>query len=104
MAVMRLEGMPWRMALDQAGQDRLRPVFMTCFASFFGLLPMALATGIGADVQKPLALVVVGGIGLVPLFILVTFPAMIDLLGKPRALRIAERRAAAAAAAAGARA
>lgn len=89
---LRLEGMPWRQALDQAGQDRLRPVFMTCFASFFGLLPMALASGIGADVQKPLALVVVGGIGLVPMFILVTFPAMIDLLGKPRSLRMAERR------------
>jgi cobalt-zinc-cadmium resistance protein CzcA len=101
---LRLEGLAWRQALDQAGQDRLRPVFMTCFASFFGLLPMALATGIGADVQKPLALVVVGGIGLVPLFILVTFPALIDLVGKPRALRVAERRAQSAAAAAGARA
>jgi cobalt-zinc-cadmium resistance protein CzcA len=54
----------------------MRPVFMTCFASFAGLLPMALATGIGADVQKPLALVVVGGIGLVPVFVLVVFPAM----------------------------
>jgi cobalt-zinc-cadmium resistance protein CzcA len=89
---LRLEGAPWRQALDQAGRDRLRPVFMTCFASFFGLLPMALASGIGADVQKPLALVVVGGIGLVPLFILVVFPAMIDLLGKPHAVRRAERR------------
>jgi len=84
---LRLEGMPWRTALDQAGVDRMRPVFMTCFASFFGLLPMALATGIGADVQKPLALVVVGGIGLVPLFILVVFPVMIDLFGKPRYMR-----------------
>ena len=102
---LRLEGMPWRMALDQAGRDRMRPVFMTCFASFVGLLPMALASGIGADVQKPLALVVVGGIGLVPLFILVVFPAMIDLFGKPRSLRQAERAAAArAAAASGARA
>jgi cobalt-zinc-cadmium resistance protein CzcA len=91
---LRLEGMPWRMALDQAGTDRMRPVFMTCFASFFGLLPMALATGIGADVQKPLALVVVGGIGLVPLFILVVFPAAIDLFGKPRHVRLAEADAA----------
>ncbi len=80
---LRHEGMPWRQALDQSGQDRLRPVFMTCFASFFGLLPMALATGIGADVTKPLALVVVGGIGLVPVFILVVFPALIDRLGRP---------------------
>ena len=84
---LRAEGMAWRLALDQAGVDRMRPVFMTCFASFAGLLPMALATGIGADVQKPLALVVVGGIGLVPIFILVVFPAMIDLLGKPRSER-----------------
>jgi cobalt-zinc-cadmium resistance protein CzcA len=99
---LRLEGMAWRTALDQAGRDRMRPVFMTCFASFVGLLPMALASGIGADVQKPLALVVVGGIGLVPLFILVVFPAMIDLVGKPRSLRVAERQAAAAAAAAAA--
>jgi cobalt-zinc-cadmium resistance protein CzcA len=83
---LRHEGMAWRAALDQSGQDRLRPVFMTCFASFFGLLPMALATGIGADVTKPLAIVVVGGIGLVPVFILVVFPALIDLLGRPRDL------------------
>ena len=84
---LRGDGMPWRRALDQAGVDRMRPVFMTCFASFTGLLPMALATGIGADVQKPLALVVVGGIGLVPIFILIVFPAMIDLLGKPASER-----------------
>ncbi len=84
---LRSDGMPWRRALDQAGVDRMRPVFMTCFASFTGLLPMALATGIGADVQKPLALVVVGGIGLVPIYILIVFPAMIDLLGKPASER-----------------
>ncbi|MDB5413715.1 MAG: CusA/CzcA family heavy metal efflux transporter, partial [Rubritepida sp.] len=83
---LRHEGMHWKEALDQSGQDRLRPVFMTCFASFFGLLPMALATGIGADVTKPLAIVVVGGIGLVPVFILVIFPALIDRLGRPRDL------------------
>ena len=88
---LRMEGMHWRIALDQAGRDRMRPVFMTCFASFTGLLPMALASGIGADVQKPLALVVVGGIGLVPLFILVVFPAMIDLLGRPRSVRLSAR-------------
>ena len=82
----RHEGVPWREALDQAGVDRMRPVLMTCFASFCGLLPMALSTGIGSDVQKPLAIVVVGGIGLVPFFILVVFPAMIDLFGKPRGL------------------
>ena len=86
----RTEGHSWREALDQAGVDRMRPVLMTCFASFCGLLPMALSTGIGSDVQKPLAIVVVGGIGLVPFFILVVFPAMIDLFGRPRGLAQAE--------------
>jgi len=87
----RSEGHPWREALDLAGEDRMRPVLMTCFASFCGLLPMALSTGIGSDVQKPLAIVVVGGIGLVPFFILVVFPAMIDLLGRPRDLAQSEK-------------
>ncbi|RVT91604.1 efflux RND transporter permease subunit [Rhodovarius crocodyli] len=88
---LRAEGMLWREALDQAGRDRMRPVLMTCFASFCGLLPMSLATGIGSDVQKPLALVVVGGIGLVPFFILVVFPAMIDALGRPKGLEQSEQ-------------
>jgi len=88
---LRVEGLPWRRALDQAGEGRMRPVFMTCFASFAGLLPMALATGIGADVWKPFALVVVGGVGLVPVFILVVFPAMIDLFGRSRRARQLER-------------
>ncbi|MDB5382568.1 MAG: cytochrome peroxidase [Rhodospirillales bacterium] len=81
------EGMEWTPALLRAGFDRLRPVMMTCFASFCGLLPMALATGVGADVTKPLAVVVVGGIGLVPIFILVVLPAAVDLLGRGPAER-----------------
>ena len=84
---LRDEGMPWRQALDQAGVDRMRPVMMTCLAAMVGLLPAAVATGIGSDLQKPLAVVVVGGTTLLPLFILVVFPAMIDLFGRPAALR-----------------
>ncbi|MBE9607113.1 efflux RND transporter permease subunit [Acetobacteraceae bacterium H6797] len=81
------EGMAWNAALTRAGFDRLRPVMMTCFASFCGLLPMALASGIGADVTKPLAVVVVGGIGLVPLFILVVLPAAVDTTSRRAAKR-----------------
>jgi cobalt-zinc-cadmium resistance protein CzcA len=84
---LRDNGMPWRQALDQAGVDRMRPVMMTCLAAMVGLLPAAVATGIGSDLQKPLAVVVVGGTTLLPVFILVVFPALIDLLGRPRALR-----------------
>src|SRR5215210_6392665 len=64
-------GTPWRQALDQAGTDRMRPVMMTCFAAMVGLLPMAAAAGIGSDLQRPLAVVVVGGTLLLPAFILV---------------------------------
>ncbi len=84
---LRAEGMPWRAALDQAGVDRMRPVMMTCLAAMVGLLPAAIATGIGSDLQKPLAVVVVGGTTVLPLFILVVFPAMIDLFGRPASAR-----------------
>lgn len=64
-------------ALVEACQTRLRPVMMTCSAACVGLLPAALSTGIGSQVQKPLALVVVGGILLAPALVLVLFPILI---------------------------
>jgi len=57
-------------------------VMMTCSAACVGLLPAALSTAIGAQVQRPLALVVVGGILLAPLFVLVVFPVLITLLSR----------------------
>ena len=56
----------------------MRPVVMTCLAAAIGLLPAALSTGIGSQVQKPLALVVVGGMTLAPLLILLVLPVLID--------------------------
>ncbi|MCK8785938.1 CusA/CzcA family heavy metal efflux RND transporter [Roseomonas sp. NAR14] len=92
--LLRDEGMPWRQALDQAGTDRMRPVMMTCMAAMVGLLPAAVATGIGSDLQKPLAVVVVGGTVLLPVFILIIFPVMIDVFGRSAAerQRVAARR------------
>ncbi len=55
----------------------LRPVVMTCLAAAIGLLPAALSSGIGSQVQKPLALVVVGGMSLAPVFILLVLPVLI---------------------------
>jgi cobalt-zinc-cadmium resistance protein CzcA len=55
----------------------LRPVVMTCLAAAIGLLPAALSNGIGSQVQKPLALVVVGGMTLAPVLILLVLPALI---------------------------
>ena len=51
---------------------------MTCIVACVGLLPAALSTGIGSQVQKPLALVVVGGILLAPVLILIVLPVLIE--------------------------
>ncbi|MDB5412664.1 MAG: AcrB/AcrD/AcrF family protein [Rubritepida sp.] len=82
--LLREQGLEWRAAVDQCGVDRMRPVMMTCMAAMVGLLPMALASGIGSDLQRPLAVVVVGGTILLPLFILIVMPVVIDLFGRSR--------------------
>jgi cobalt-zinc-cadmium resistance protein CzcA len=61
----------------------LRPVMMTCIAACMGLLPAALSRGVGAQVQRPLAIVVVGGNLLAPILILVVLPVLIDLFKSP---------------------
>jgi cobalt-zinc-cadmium resistance protein CzcA len=52
---------------------------MTCIAACVGLLPAAVSTGIGSQVQRPLALVVVGGITLAPALILLVLPVLIEI-------------------------
>jgi len=69
-------------AVIRACQIRLRPVMMTCIAACVGLLPAAISTGIGSQVQKPLALVIVGGILLAPVLILIVMPVLIDLFSR----------------------
>jgi cobalt-zinc-cadmium resistance protein CzcA len=69
-------------ALLRACQVQLRPIMMTCVAACVGLLPAAISTGIGSQVQKPLALVVVGGILLAPVLILVILPVLIDIFSR----------------------
>ncbi|NJP03732.1 efflux RND transporter permease subunit [Candidatus Gracilibacteria bacterium] len=49
-------------AILEGATKRLRPVLMTAFTSILGLLPMLVTNGVGAEVQKPLAIVVVGGL------------------------------------------
>lgn len=56
----------------------LRPVVMTCLVAAIGLLPAAISTGIGSQVQKPLALVVVGGMTLAPILILLVLPVLVE--------------------------
>jgi cobalt-zinc-cadmium resistance protein CzcA len=75
-------GMERAEAVLRAAETRFRPVMMTCFAACVGLLPAAFATGIGSQVQKPLALVVVGGILLAPVLILVVLPVLIEIFSR----------------------
>jgi heavy metal efflux system protein len=88
-------GIPRQEALFRACHTQLRPVVMTSMAACVGLLPAAVATGIGSQVQRPLALVVVGGILLAPILILIALPALIDLFSrrKPRPDLVAAREA-----------
>jgi cobalt-zinc-cadmium resistance protein CzcA len=76
------EGMERGAAILRAGQLQLRPVLMTCVVAGIGLLPAALSTGIGSQVQKPLAVVVVAGMMLAPVVILLTLPALISLFSR----------------------
>jgi cobalt-zinc-cadmium resistance protein CzcA len=75
-------GMERSQAILSSCNTRLRPVMMTCCAACVGLLPAAFATGIGSQVQKPLALVVVGGILLAPVLVLIVLPLLIDLFSR----------------------
>jgi cobalt-zinc-cadmium resistance protein CzcA len=69
-------------AVFRAGELQLRPVLMTCTIAGVGLLPAAFSTGIGSQVQKPLAVVVVGGMTLAPVVILITLPVLIALFSR----------------------
>ena len=59
---LRLKGLPLDEAVTQAAITRLRPVLMTTLVASLGFVPMALSTGMGAEVQRPLATVVIGGV------------------------------------------
>jgi cobalt-zinc-cadmium resistance protein CzcA len=78
------EGLDRVRAVIRTGELQLRPVLMTCVVAGVGLLPAALSTGIGSQVQKPLAVVVVTGMMLAPLVILVTLPVLISFLSRRR--------------------
>jgi CzcA family heavy metal efflux pump len=74
------EKMPLREALVLAGKIRVRPILMTTLATLFGLLPLALGIGSGAELQRPLALAVVGGLLLSTFLTLLVMPVLYSLL------------------------
>jgi multidrug efflux pump subunit AcrB len=70
------EGHSMDEALIRAGAIRLRPILMTTICTVLGLLPLALGFGAGAELQKPLAVAVIGGLSLSTLFTLVFMPVV----------------------------
>ena len=56
------QGRTLEQAVEEAAITRLRPVLMTTLVAFLGFVPMAFSTGMGAEVQRPLATVVIGGV------------------------------------------
>ncbi len=77
-------GMPLLAAIEDAAVTRLRPVLMTAAVASIGFLPMALSTGKGAEVQKPLATVVIGGLITSTVLTLFVLPCLYLLLARRR--------------------
>ncbi|MGY8677091.1 CusA/CzcA family heavy metal efflux RND transporter [Bradyrhizobium sp. UFLA05-153] len=73
---LRSEGKPLVLAVHEGALTRLRPVLMTALVASLGFVPMALATGAGAEVQRPLATVVIGGIISSTVLTLLVLPAL----------------------------
>ena len=76
------EGYERLKAVIRTGELQLRPVLMTCIVAGIGLLPAAVSEGIGSQVQKPLAVVVVVGMMLAPFVILITLPVLISVFSR----------------------
>jgi HAE1 family hydrophobic/amphiphilic exporter-1 len=75
----RRDKMPLREAVETAGRTRLRPILMTSLATILGLVPMSLGIGEGAELQAPLARVVIGGLIASTLITLVVVPTVYTL-------------------------
>lgn len=69
-------------AVEMGAKRRLRPILMTAFIAAFGLVPMLLSSGVGSEVQKPLAIVVLGGLVTSSSLTLLLLPAMFRIIAK----------------------
>jgi cobalt-zinc-cadmium resistance protein CzcA len=80
---LRRDGTPLDEAIRQGAILRLRPIMMTALVAAFGLLPVALATGVGTDSQRPFALVIVSGLFTRLLISVFLMPALYALVSRP---------------------
>lgn len=79
---LRSSGKPIIDAVREGAEDRLRPVLMTAFVASLGFIPMALSTSRGAEVQRPLATVVIGGLITATMLTLWLVPILYPLFSK----------------------
>jgi cobalt-zinc-cadmium resistance protein CzcA len=81
---LRAEGMDMAQAVRLGAERRLRPVMMTASITAFGLVPLLFATGPGSEIQRPLAIVVIGGLVTSTLLTLVLLPILFERFGESR--------------------
>jgi cobalt-zinc-cadmium resistance protein CzcA len=86
---LRAEGKGVRDAVIDGALTRLRPVLMTALVASLGFVPMALATGAGAEVQRPLATVVIGGIISAAFLTLLLLPALYTWVEREKRVGVA---------------
>lgn len=78
----KASGLPWLEAIRTGAISRLRPVLMTAAVASFGFLPMAISGTAGAEVQRPLATVVIGGLVTSTLLTLLVLPAILTWVNR----------------------
>jgi cobalt-zinc-cadmium resistance protein CzcA len=89
---LRKEGRPLQDAIHEGALVRLRPVLMTALVASLGFIPMAVSTGSGAEVQRPLATVVIGGLASSTVLTLLVLPLIYALFEKKQDIAIKEER------------
>ena len=80
---LRAEGAETGEAVLEGSLTRLRPVLMTAILASVGLVPAALSSGIGSDTQKPLAIVIIGGLVSATILTLLVLPVLYALVARP---------------------
>ena len=79
---LREQGLSREEALHQAGLNRMRPILMTSACTVLGLLPMAVGLGEGAELQRPLAITVIGGLTVGTFLTLFVIPVLYVLMDR----------------------
>ena len=80
----RERGLPKHEAIMEAARMRLRPIVITKLTTILGLLPMAIGLGEGAEIRKPMAITVIGGVAVASFFTLLVIPVVYSLLDRKR--------------------